>query len=112
MPSKASETGSGTALSENAPLPVVLAPTVEMTVSKEEAPPVPVAGARLVGSREVESAHRFVDSAGLNKAEINRETIEQPKRASGRSFASVVTRKRPSLNHALISTAVLTQNTV
>ncbi len=37
--------------------------------------PVPVAGAR-------------------------RETIEQPKRASGRSFASVVTRKRPSLNRA------------
>jgi len=26
--------------------------------------------------------------------------IEQPKRASGRSFASVVTRKRPSLNRA------------
>ena len=41
--------------------------------------PVPVAGAR-------------------------RETIEQPKRASGRSFASVVTRKRPSLNRAGIST--------
>src|SRR5271157_5090850 len=34
------------------------------------------------------------------KAEIKRQTIEQPKRASGRSFASVVTRKRPSLNRA------------
>src|SRR5271157_3121028 len=34
------------------------------------------------------------------KAEIQRQTIEQPKRASGRSFASVVTRKRPSLNRA------------
>src|SRR5271157_31501 len=29
------------------------------------------------------------------KVEIERQTIEQPKRASGRSFASVVTRKRP-----------------
>jgi len=35
------------------------------------------------------------------KPEIKRQTIEQPKRASGRSFASVVTRKRPSLNRAL-----------
>src|SRR5208337_3375114 len=35
------------------------------------------------------------------KAKIKRQTIEQPKRASGRSFASVVTRKRPSLNRAL-----------
>jgi len=34
------------------------------------------------------------------KAAIKRQTIEQPKRASGRSFASVVTRKRPSLNRA------------
>jgi hypothetical protein len=34
------------------------------------------------------------------KAKIKRETIEQLKRASGRSFASVVTRKRPSLNRA------------
>jgi hypothetical protein len=34
------------------------------------------------------------------KAEIKRQTIEQPKRASGRSFASVVTRKRPALNRA------------
>src|SRR5208337_3511618 len=34
-------------------------------------------------------------------AETQRQTIEQPKRASGRSFASVVTRKRPSLNRAL-----------
>src|SRR5271157_1430319 len=34
------------------------------------------------------------------RAEIKRQTIEQPKRASGRSFASVVTRKRPSLNRA------------
>ena len=34
------------------------------------------------------------------KAKIKRQTIEQPKRASGRSFASVVTRKRPSLNRA------------
>src|SRR5271157_1724325 len=34
------------------------------------------------------------------KAKIKPETIEQPKRASGRSFASVVTRKRPSLNRA------------
>src|SRR5271157_154421 len=33
-------------------------------------------------------------------AETQRQTIEQPKRASGRSFASVVTRKRPSLNRA------------
>src|SRR5208337_4345066 len=33
-------------------------------------------------------------------AGARRETIEQPKRASGRSFASVVTRKRPSLNRA------------
>src|SRR5208337_2918635 len=33
-------------------------------------------------------------------AETQRQTIEQPKRASGRSFASVVTQKRPSLNHA------------
>src|SRR5271157_3544916 len=31
---------------------------------------------------------------------LPRQTIEQPKRASGRSFASVVTRKRPSLNRA------------
>src|SRR5208337_2744775 len=37
------------------------------------------------------------------KAEIKRQTIEQPKRASGRSFASVVTRKRPSLNRARIA---------
>jgi len=34
------------------------------------------------------------------KAESKHQTIEQPKRASGRSFASVVSRKRPSLNHA------------
>ena len=40
------------------------------------------------------------------KAEINRQTIEQPKRASGRSFASVVTRKRPSLNRAQITSRV------
>ena len=33
-------------------------------------------------------------------AEIKRETIEQPKRVSGRSFALVATRKRPSLNRA------------
>jgi len=33
-------------------------------------------------------------------AETQRQTIEQPKRASGRSFASVVSRKRPSLNRA------------
>jgi hypothetical protein len=37
------------------------------------------------------------------KAESTRQTIEQPKRASGRSFASVVTRKRPSLNRAAIA---------
>src|SRR5208337_1818292 len=36
------------------------------------------------------------------KVEIERQTIEQPKRAIGRSFASVVTRKRPSLNRAQI----------
>src|SRR5271157_5932328 len=35
-------------------------------------------------------------------AETQRQTIEQPKRASGRSFASVVTRKRPSLNRARV----------
>src|SRR5271157_3589840 len=34
------------------------------------------------------------------KAESKHQTIEQPKRASGRTFASVVSRKRPSLNHA------------
>jgi len=39
-------------------------------------------------------------------AEIKRETIEQPKRVSGRSFALVVTRKRPSLNRAFVKRRV------
>src|SRR5208337_4917878 len=41
----------------------------------------------------------YTAEVGL-KAEIKRETIERPKRASGRSFVTVVTRKRPSLNRA------------
>ena len=40
------------------------------------------------------------------EAKIKRETIEQPKRASGRSFASVVTRKRPPLNRVAVYSAV------
>jgi hypothetical protein len=42
-------------------------------------------------------------------AENKRETIVQPKRASGQSFALVVTRKRPSLNRAPDSTPPLQQ---
>ena len=44
------------------------------------------------------------------KAKIKRQTIEQPKRASGRSFASVVTRKRPSLNRASVCVWRCTNN--
>jgi len=36
----------------------------------------------------------------MSLEKIQRQTIEQPKRASGGSFASVVTRQRPSLNRA------------
>ncbi len=51
---------------------------------------------------EVPSYQRVIaNSTGLAlKPEIKRQTIEQPKRASGRSFSSVVTRKRPALNRA------------
>ncbi len=42
----------------------------------------------------------FCVSPKILLKEIQRQTIEQPKRASGGSFASVVTWKRPSLNRA------------
>src|SRR5271157_794112 len=59
---------------------------------------------RLADSAILEAAIRcssaFSRLTDALKAKIKRETIEQAKRASGRSFASVVTRKRPSLNRA------------
>jgi hypothetical protein len=47
-------------------------------------------------------------SVGLRtalKAEVKRQTIEKTKRASGQSFASVATRKRPSLKRASTRTS-------
>ena len=43
---------------------------------------------------------RLQPAYGRPQGQIKRETIEQQKRASGWRFASVVTRKRPSLNRA------------
>jgi len=42
-------------------------PGLSMLTLRVSMAPIPIAGARLFGSREVESAHRLVDCAGLNK---------------------------------------------